>query len=75
MRKLQFVKANLKERNKVSFGVLNERKKSILKDIANLDVIKQGGGLSSELLIQRALRKRELRGINLEGRNSLETKS
>ena len=55
MRKLQFVQANLKEWNKVSFGVLNERKKSILKDIANLDVIEQGGGLSSELLILKEL--------------------
>ena len=65
MRKLQFVKANLKEWNKVSFGVLNERKKSILKDIANLDVIEQGGGLSSELIIQRALRKGELEELIL----------
>ena len=65
MRKLQFVKANLKEWNKVSFGVLNERKKSILKDIANLDVIEQAGGLSSELIIQRALRKEELEELIL----------
>ncbi|RVW47791.1 Transposon TX1 uncharacterized 149 kDa protein [Vitis vinifera] len=65
MRKLQFVKANLKEWNKVSFGVLNERKKSILKDIANLDVIEQAGGLSSELIIQRALRKGELEELIL----------
>ena len=44
MRKLQFVKANLKEWNKVSFGVLNERKKSILNEIANFDAIEQVGG-------------------------------
>ncbi|WKA00162.1 hypothetical protein VitviT2T_018548 [Vitis vinifera] len=65
MRKLQFVKANLKEWNKVSFGKLNETKKSILNDIANLDVIEQGGGLSSELLIQRTLRKWELKELIL----------
>ena len=41
MRKLQFVKSKLKYWNKVSFGELNERKKSILNEIANFDVIKQ----------------------------------
>ena len=60
MRKLQFVKTNLKEWNKVSFGVLNERKKNILNEIANFDAIEQEGGLTSELLVQRALRKGEL---------------
>ena len=65
MRKLQFVKANLKEWNKVSFGVLNERKKSILNEIANFDAIEQGGGLTSELLVQRALRKGELEELIL----------
>ena len=65
MRKLQFVKANLKERNKVSFGVLNERKKSILFELANFDTIEQGGGLSTELIIQRALRKEELEELIL----------
>ncbi|KAJ9691416.1 hypothetical protein PVL29_013559 [Vitis rotundifolia] len=65
MRKLQFVKANLKEWNKASFGELNERKKSILNYIANLNAIEQGGGLSSELLIQRAVRKGELKELIL----------
>ena len=65
MRRLQFVKANLKEWNKVSFGVLNERKKSILNEIANFDAIEQGGGLTSELLVQRALRKGELEELIL----------
>ncbi|KAJ9680326.1 hypothetical protein PVL29_019595 [Vitis rotundifolia] len=60
MRRLQFVKANLKEWNKVSFGELNERKKSILNDLVIFDAIEQEGGLTSDLLIQRALRKREL---------------
>ena len=60
MKKLQFVKTNLKEWNKVSFGVLNERKKNILNEIANFDPIEQEGGLTSELLVQRALRKGEL---------------
>ncbi|RVW70180.1 hypothetical protein CK203_057138 [Vitis vinifera] len=41
MRRLQFVKANLKEWNKVSFGELNERKKNILNGLANLDAIEQ----------------------------------
>ncbi|RVW21770.1 LINE-1 retrotransposable element ORF2 protein [Vitis vinifera] len=50
MRRLQFVKAKAKEWNKLSFGVLNEKKKSILKDLANLDAIEQDGGLTSELL-------------------------
>ena len=65
MRKLQVVKANLKEWDKVSFGVLNERKKSILNEIANFDAIEQGGGLTSELLVQRALRKGELEELIL----------
>ena len=51
MRKLQFVNAKLKEWNKASFGELNERKKSILFELANFDSIEQEGGLTSELLI------------------------
>ncbi|RVW66526.1 hypothetical protein CK203_064972 [Vitis vinifera] len=43
MRKLQFVKAKLKEWNKASFGALNERKKSILSDLANFDTLEQEG--------------------------------
>ena len=65
MRKLQFVKAKLKYWNKVSFGELNERKKSILNEIANFDAIEQVGGLTSELLVQRALRKGELEELIL----------
>ena len=65
MRKLQFVKANLKEWNKVSFGVLDERKKNILNEIANLDAIEQGGGLTSKLLVERTLRKGELEELIL----------
>ena len=49
IRKLQFFKAKLKEWNKESFGVLKERKKSILNEIANIDVVEQEGVLSSEL--------------------------
>ncbi|RVW43484.1 hypothetical protein CK203_095330 [Vitis vinifera] len=65
MRKLQFVKAKLKEWNKASFGELNERKKSILIDLANFDTLEQEGGLSPELLVQRALRKGELEELIL----------
>ncbi|KAJ9680073.1 hypothetical protein PVL29_019377 [Vitis rotundifolia] len=65
MRRLQFVKANLKEWNKVSFGELNERKKSILNDLANFDAIEQVGGLTSDLLVQRTLRKGELEELIL----------
>ena len=65
MRKLQFVKAKLKEWNKASFGELNERKKSILFDLANFDTMEQEGGLSPELLVQRALRKGELEELIL----------
>ena len=65
MRRLQFVKANLKEWNKVSFGELNERKKNILNGLANLDAIEQVGGLTSNLLVQRALRKGELEELML----------
>ena len=45
--------------------MLNERKKSILNEIANFDVIEQGGGLTFELLVQRALRKGELKELIL----------
>ena len=55
----------MKEWNKASFGELNERKKSILNEIANFDAIEQGGGLTSELLVQRALRKGELEELIL----------
>ena len=65
MRKLQFVKAKLKVWNKASFGELNERKKSILFDLANFDTMEQEGGLSPELLVQRALRKGELEELIL----------
>ena len=60
MKRLQFVKANLKEWNKVSFGELKERKKSILNDLANFDAFEQVWGLTFDLLNQRALRKGEL---------------
>ncbi|RVW69351.1 Transposon TX1 uncharacterized 149 kDa protein [Vitis vinifera] len=65
MRRLQFVKVKVKEWNKLSFGELNEKKKSILKDLANFDAIEQDGGLTSELLDQRALRKGELEELIL----------
>ncbi|RVW28352.1 hypothetical protein CK203_099757 [Vitis vinifera] len=65
MRKLQFVKDKLKEWNKASFGELNERKKCILFELANFDSIEQEGGLTSKLLIQRALRKGELEELIL----------
>ena len=65
MRKLQFVKAKLKGWNKDSFGELNERKKSILNEIANIDVVKQEGILTFELSAQRALRKGELKELIL----------
>ena len=49
MRTLQFVKSKLKEWNKVTFGELKERKKSILTAIANFDAFEQEGNLSSKL--------------------------
>ena len=42
-----------------------KRKKSILNDLANFDAIEQEGGLTSELLDQRALRKGELNELIL----------
>ena len=45
--------------------MLNERKKSILNEIANFDVIEQVGGLTSKLLVQRVLRKGELEKLIL----------
>ncbi|RVX19456.1 LINE-1 retrotransposable element ORF2 protein [Vitis vinifera] len=65
MRRLQFLKAKLKEWNKNAFGDLIERKKCILLDIANFDSMEQEGGLSPELLIQRAVRKGELEELIL----------
>ena len=65
MRRVQFVKAKLKEWNKVSFGELNEKKKSILNDLANFDAIEQVEGLTSDPLVQRALRKGDLKELIL----------
>ncbi|KAJ9691309.1 hypothetical protein PVL29_013479 [Vitis rotundifolia] len=65
MRRLQFVKAKLKEWNKASFEELNERKKSILNDLVIFDAIEQEGGLTPDLLVQRALRKGELEELIL----------
>ncbi|KAL6328062.1 hypothetical protein AAG906_033333 [Vitis piasezkii] len=65
MRRLQYVKAKLKEWNKFSFGELKEKKKSILNDLANFDAIEQEGGLNSDLLSQRASRKGELEELIL----------
>ncbi|RVW39477.1 Transposon TX1 uncharacterized 149 kDa protein [Vitis vinifera] len=65
MRKLQFVKAKLKEWNKTSFGELSKKKKDILAVLANFDSLEQEGGLSHELLVQRALSKGELEELIL----------
>ena len=65
MRKLQFVKSKLKEWNKKSFMVLKERKKSILTDIASINAIEQGGNMSPELSVKRALRKGEWKELLL----------
>ena len=63
MRKLQFVKAKLKDWNKNTFGMLKERKKTILDEIANIDANEQEGALSFDLVVQRAVRKWELEEI------------
>ena len=47
------------------FGLLKERKKTILDEIANIDVIKQEGVLSSELSAQRIERNGELEELIL----------
>ena len=65
MRKLQYVKAKLKDWNKNSFGMLKERKKSILDEIANIDAIEQEGVLSFDLSAQRVSRKGELEELIL----------
>ena len=65
MRKLQFVKAKLKMWNKTSFGELSKKKKDILAVLANFDSLEQEGGLSHELLVQRALSKGELEELIL----------
>ena len=45
--------------------MLKERKKTILDEIANIDVIEQEGVLSSDLSAQRVERKRELEELIL----------
>ncbi|RVW91061.1 Transposon TX1 uncharacterized 149 kDa protein [Vitis vinifera] len=65
MRKLQFVKAKLKDWNKNTFGMLKERKTTILDEIANIDAIEQEGALSSNLAAQRVIRKGELEELIL----------
>ncbi|RVW91927.1 hypothetical protein CK203_030098 [Vitis vinifera] len=75
MRKLQFVKAKLKDWNKTSFGELSKRKKDILSGLANFDTLEQEGGLSLELLVQRTLRKWELEERNRKFIKELENES
>ena len=65
MRKLQLFKVKLKDWNKDSFIELNKRKKSILNEITNFDVVEQEGVLTSELSAQRALRKGQLKELIL----------
>ena len=65
MRKLQFVKAKLKDWNKNTFGMLKERKKCILDEISNIDAFEQEGVLSSDLSAQTVLRKGELEELIL----------
>ena len=65
MKKLQFVKAKLKDWNKNTFELLKERKKTVLDEIANIDVIEQEGVLSSDPAAQRIERKRELEELIL----------
>ena len=62
-RKLQFVKAKLKDWNKNTFRMLKERKKTILDEIAKIDANEQEGALSFDLVVQRAVRKGELEEI------------
>ena len=45
--------------------MLKERKKTILDEIANIDVIEQEGVLSFDLSVQRVVRKGELEEIIL----------
>ena len=75
MRKLQLFKVKLKDWNKDSFGELNKRKKSILNEIANFDAVKQEEVLTILTFYSKSFKKMGARGINFEGRNSLETKS
>ena len=65
MRKLQFLKAKLKDWNENTFGLLKERKKTILDEIANINVIEQEGVLSFDLAAQRIERKGELKELIL----------
>ncbi|KAJ9701108.1 hypothetical protein PVL29_006452 [Vitis rotundifolia] len=65
MKRLQFVKAKLKEWNRNTFGMLKERKKTILDEIANIDVMEQEGVLSLDLSAQRVIRKGELEEVIL----------
>ncbi|RVW74568.1 LINE-1 retrotransposable element ORF2 protein [Vitis vinifera] len=66
MRKLQFVKAKLKVWNKNTFGMLKERKKTTLDEIAYIDAIEQEGALSSDLAAQRVIRKGDSESITEE---------
>ena len=65
MKKLQFVKAKLKEQNKVSFGNLKKKKKNIHTDIT-IDASEQEGNMTPEQLALRALRKGEVEKLLLK---------
>lgn len=49
-----------------AFGDIKERKKIILRDMANIDVCKQEGNLSLELLVLRAWKKGDLKDLLLK---------
>ena len=50
-------------------------KKNILNKIANFDAVKQEEVLTILTFYSKSFKKMGARGINFEGRNSLETKS
>ena len=58
----------------MAFGDLRERKFFILSDLGRIDLIEQEGNLNLDLLSERTLRRRELRGFVIKGRGSLEKK-
>ena len=63
MRKLKFDKSKLIEWNKDTFGILRERKSTIISDIERFDRLEQEGSLNQDTFVLRSFRRKQLEEV------------